>query len=155
MQFDGRARVSSRIDMAPLVDVVFLLLIFFLLTSSFVTPRAIGLDLPGSSTARAVAESPITVSLLADGSVRVGGIAVSAGGLSSAIAARITESSSKEVAVQADEHVDVAQLLSVLDAVREGGGESVALMAESRGAVEPANLASAAKAVSPAERAAP
>jgi biopolymer transport protein ExbD len=130
MQFDGRARVSTRIDMAPLVDVVFLLLIFFLLTSSFVSNRAIELDLPTSTTAAAVPEPPLVVSILADGTVRLGDQPVATAHLASALAVQMSRDSSGEIAIRADESVDVARLLVVLDAVREGGGRELSLMAE-------------------------
>lgn len=130
MQFDGRARVSTRIDMAPLIDVVFLLLIFFLLTSSFVSRQAINVDLPASSTADAAPESPIVVSILADGSLRVDGEGVDEVELTAVIAAHVSDTPSQEIAVQADKAVGVARLLTVLDAVREGGGEAVSLMTE-------------------------
>ena len=132
MQFDGRARVSTRIDMAPLIDVVFLLLIFFLLTSSFVSRQAINVDLPRSSTAEAVPEPPLVVSILADGSLRLDGESIGETGLAAAISEHTAIDPGKDIAVQADKSVGVERLLAVLDAVREGGGEAVSLMTEPR-----------------------
>jgi len=128
MRFEGRARVSTRIDMAPLIDVVFLLLIFFLLTSSFVSRRAMDLNLPGSDTAVAVAEAPVLVRIFADGSIRVGDDRVAEDSLAGIIAMRIARTPDRQVAVEADRDVDVQRLLTVLDAVRSGGGESISLM---------------------------
>jgi len=128
MRFEGRARVSTRIDMAPLIDVVFLLLIFFLLTSSFVSRRAVDLNLPGSDTAVAVAEAPVLVRIFADGSIRVGDDRVAEDSLAGIIAMRIARTPDRQVAVEADRDVDVQRLLTVLDAVRSGGGESISLM---------------------------
>jgi biopolymer transport protein ExbD len=130
MQFDGRARVSSRIDLAPLIDVVFLLLIFFLLTSSFVSHRAIELNLPTSSSAQTAPELPIVVSIHADGSVHLGDQRIAATTLAAAISTRISETSSRDIAVQADSDVGIQPLLTVLDAIRQGGGENVSLIAE-------------------------
>ena len=130
MQFDGRARVSSRIDLAPLIDVVFLLLIFFLLTSSFISHRAIELNLPTTSSAQVAPELPIVVSIHADGSVRLDDRRIAATALASAISTRISETSSRDIAVQADSDVGIQRLLTVLDAIRQGGGKSVSLIAE-------------------------
>lgn len=47
----GRKKVIAAVDMAPLIDVVFLLLIFFLLTSSFVTQTTIPLHIPSAEAA--------------------------------------------------------------------------------------------------------
>lgn len=44
-----RSKVSAEFNMSSLTDIIFLLLIFFMLTSSLVTPNALNLSLPGSS----------------------------------------------------------------------------------------------------------
>lgn len=49
MAFKKRAKVSAEFSMASLTDIIFLLLIFFMLTSSLVAPNALNLKLPGSS----------------------------------------------------------------------------------------------------------
>lgn len=53
MGIKKRAKVSAQFSMSSLTDIIFLLLIFFMLTSSLVAPNALNLKLPGSSTARA------------------------------------------------------------------------------------------------------
>lgn len=55
-------RVSARLDMAPLIDVVFLLLIFFMLTSSFLQP-SIPLALPRAAAADEPPPAPVFVSV--------------------------------------------------------------------------------------------
>jgi biopolymer transport protein ExbD len=55
-------RVSARLDMAPLIDVVFLLLIFFMLTSSFLQP-SIPLALPQAAAADEPPPAPVFVSV--------------------------------------------------------------------------------------------
>lgn len=130
MRFEGRARVSARIDLAPLIDVVFLLLIFFLLTSSFVSRRALELDLPGSTTAVSVPNAPVVVSVLADGGIRIDGDAVAEAALAAAVAERIADDPLQQIAVAADRRVSAQRLITVLDSVRAGGAQSVSLITE-------------------------
>ncbi len=63
MEFEGRSRIHAHLDIAPLIDIVFLLLVFFMLTSTFMVPEAIELELPESSSASARETTPITVVL--------------------------------------------------------------------------------------------
>lgn len=50
MGFKKRSKVSAEFSMSSLTDIIFLLLIFFMLTSSLVAPNALNLKLPGSAT---------------------------------------------------------------------------------------------------------
>lgn len=50
MAVKKRSKVSSEFNMSSLTDIIFLLLIFFMLTSSIVTPNALNLQLPGRKT---------------------------------------------------------------------------------------------------------
>ncbi|MFM9952070.1 MAG: ExbD/TolR family protein, partial [Saprospiraceae bacterium] len=49
MGLKKRSKVSSQFNMSSLTDIIFLLLIFFMLTSTVVAPNALNLKLPGSS----------------------------------------------------------------------------------------------------------
>ncbi len=54
MGIKKRARVSAQFNMSSLTDIIFLLLIFFMLTSSLVAPNALNLKLPGTSRSKVV-----------------------------------------------------------------------------------------------------
>jgi biopolymer transport protein ExbD len=63
-----KRRVGVRIDMTPMVDVAFLLLIFFMVTTVFRTPKALEINLPPKDAKVDVAESKtMTIRILADG----------------------------------------------------------------------------------------
>ena len=63
-----KRRVGVRIDMTPMVDVAFLLLIFFMVTTVFRTPQALEINLPPDKEAKVdVAESKVlTIRILPD-----------------------------------------------------------------------------------------
>jgi biopolymer transport protein ExbD len=63
-----KRRVGVRIDMTPMVDVAFLLLIFFMVTTVFRTPKALEINLPPKQDVKEVAESKtMTIRILGDG----------------------------------------------------------------------------------------
>lgn len=63
MALKKKSKVSAEFNMSSLTDIIFLLLIFFMLTSSVVNPNAINLKLPSSSTSASntVVRKPIIV----------------------------------------------------------------------------------------------
>jgi biopolymer transport protein ExbD len=64
----AKRRVGVRIDMTPMVDVAFLLLIFFMVTTVFRTPKALEINLPPKEAVQDVAESKtFTIRILSDG----------------------------------------------------------------------------------------
>ena len=63
-----KRRVGIRIDMTPMVDVAFLLLIFFMVTTVFRTPKALEINLPPKKNETKVpASKTVTIRILADG----------------------------------------------------------------------------------------
>ena len=65
MGLQSSNKVDPNFNMSSLTDIIFLLLIFFLLTSTFITPNALNLTLP-SSTGKAVAKQTVSVSITRD-----------------------------------------------------------------------------------------
>lgn len=59
MGIKKRSKVSAQFNMSSLTDIIFLLLIFFMLTSTLVAPNALNLKLPGSSNRQSVTASEI------------------------------------------------------------------------------------------------
>jgi biopolymer transport protein ExbD len=70
MGLQKRNKVSAEFNMSSLTDIIFLLLIFFMLTSTLVSPNALNLKLPGSNS-KTVAPSTISVSVIVDGTFYV------------------------------------------------------------------------------------
>ena len=67
-------KVSAEFSMSSLTDIIFLLLIFFMLTSSVVTPNALNLKMPGSSTSSVtVSEKPDDVTITKKGTLLLNG----------------------------------------------------------------------------------
>ena len=82
MGLKKKNKVSAEFSMSSLTDIIFLLLIFFMLTSSVVTPNALNLKMPGnSSSSVTVSEKPDDVTITRKGTLRVNGKTVSKGQL--------------------------------------------------------------------------
>ena len=158
MEFEGRSRVQEQLSIAPLIDVVFLLLLFFMVTSSFHQPEAIELDLPRSTTSAPDEDRPVEVSVDAAGVVHLDGAMVDLEALKAAVVAKIAADPATVFAVRADAGAVVQRMVDVLDAVRGGGGTRIALRSAPGGANPPVAAPSTASSpgfAAPATGAAP
>jgi len=61
MGLKKKSKVSAEFSMSSLTDIIFLLLIFFMLTSSLIIPNALNLKLPGKSNSNSISDSRPTV----------------------------------------------------------------------------------------------
>lgn len=130
MEFEGRARLREQLNLTPLIDCVFLLLLFFMVTSSFRQEEAVTLDLPDSSTATATEAATIEVSLAADGRVFLDGESILVEAVGAAVAGRLARDAGLTVAVRSDAGAEVQPLLSLLDEIRGVGATRVAIVTE-------------------------
>lgn len=127
MDFEGRARIHSHLDIAPLIDIVFLLLVFFMLTSTFLVPEAIELELPESSSASVTDIMPIIVSLDQAGELALNGEGIKLKQLQQTIKPLIKQNAGSAITLKSDARTKVQLLLEVMDEIRAAGGTNIAL----------------------------
>ncbi len=112
MPIKRRSKVLVEFNMSSLTDIVFLLLIFFMLTSSFVAPNAIKLLLPKAS-APTIAKQTVVVSIDAQRRFFVENQPVSPAQLEQAISAHVKGTENESIVVYADKSVPVEDFVHV------------------------------------------
>lgn len=127
MEFEGRSKISKSLDLAPLIDVVFLLLVFFMLTSAFIVQESIDLNLPQAESAQTVEEAPVIVSIQADGTIAVGSEPVNVDKLAGLLKQKIKDINEPRVTLRTDSKVEVQQMVTVMDKIREAGIRNISL----------------------------
>ncbi len=125
---------TSEINISPLIDLVFLLLIFFMVTTSFVRETGIEVDRPTASTAVAADSSNILVAVTDDGEVFFDGQRVDVRTVRSHIGRAIAENPGAEVIVVADKNSRTGIVVQTMDQCRLAGAERVSLAAADSGA---------------------
>ncbi len=138
MEFEGRSRIQEELSMAPLIDVVFLLLLFFILTSTFRKPEAIDLKLPSSKTATRADDRIVEVAIASGGQVFLGDETVALDDLAEAVRQLLGGDPAQPIAFKTDAEVSVQRMLEVVDEIRRGGGRNLAFMTE-RATASPRN----------------
>jgi len=109
--------------MASMSDLVFLLLIFFMLTSTLVAPNAIKLLLP-SSESRTMARQTVTVYINAEKEIFLEENPVDLTALESGLVIALQGQVDGSVVLRADQTVPVQQIVSVIDVVNKINGQS-------------------------------
>lgn len=124
---DSRHRERrASVDLSPLIDIVFLLLIFFSVTTTFLEQSGMDLELPESSTAQATDSAPVLVEVAADGSIRFQGEVVTAETLEERVA-ELSVEDRRRITVRADRALELGAAIAVIDALRRGGVEGITL----------------------------
>lgn len=127
-----KGRALGALSLTPLIDVVFLLLIFFMVTTTFATqPAGIQVDLPRSSSTDVIPEGEdVALVLTADGGVQVDGEAVDLATLRQRLTAAAAADPSTLVVIRADESLTHGRVVAVLDLVRDLGLTHFAIATE-------------------------
>ena len=130
--FEPEDRTISKMETAAFADIIFLLLIFFLLSSSFILPTGIPVNPPKSETAVTAKEQPIVVTITGSGEIYVDEEKVLFPELATALGVRISNSPTKAVVVRGDESVTVKRLVEVMDSARDAGAEKLAIATQQK-----------------------
>ncbi len=118
------AGVKSEIDISPLIDVVFILLIFFIVTTVFVEETGIEVNKPRAATQQDLERNSILIGVTRTGQVFYGGREIGVAGVRSVVA-RLMRQEPMPVIIQADRETPTEATVSVLDEARLAGAENV------------------------------
>jgi biopolymer transport protein ExbD len=129
MRIQRRLKPDSGIDMTPLIDVVYQLVIFFMITSVFKTAPGIALDLPGSTTSSAVSTTALSVTAVSEDEIYVDKTRTTLQGLDATVKEAVQGRDKKELKAyfQGEKASSYQLMVSVLDVLRANGIENVGL----------------------------
>jgi biopolymer transport protein ExbD len=121
---------NNELGILNLIDVLFVLLLFFLITSSFSEETVVKVDRAQASTAETTESAGLRISITASGAVFTEGVAVELAELKRRVERAIARDRTSSAIVIPDRAVPAGRLVEVLDAVREAGIQNVAIAAE-------------------------
>ena len=129
----GRFRESSSddgadggIDMSPMIDCVFILLIFFIVTTTFVEETGIEVDKPQAASSVRLEKTSILIALTANGAVVYGGREIGMSGVQPLVR-RMLQKEDVPVIVQADAAAPSGLLVRVIDEAKLAGAQKVSV----------------------------
>lgn len=116
MPIHARNKINASFSIASMSDLVFLLLIFFMITSTLVAPNVIKLLLPSSSS-KTMAKQTVTVYINENQNFFVEELQVNEDILESQIAQKLEGQTEGTVVLRADKSVPVQHIVTVIDAI--------------------------------------
>jgi biopolymer transport protein ExbD len=125
-----RARISPTLDLTPMVDVVFLLIIFFMVSTTFITlETGLPVDLPQATTAEGQPEGLPTVTIDAQRRIYLAGSEVAEEELEGLLRSVLADAEVETVVLRADQSVPHGLTVRVMDAIKRAGAARVAIAA--------------------------
>lgn len=130
-----RGQIQSNVDMTPMIDIVFQLILFFLVSTTFAILPGIKLNLPTSRTSEGTSVQGITISAGADGSLFFNEKEVLIDELGSELVMFDTGDTKKvdfPVSLEADSEVTNGVIVGLFDVIRESGYSVINLRTKSK-----------------------
>ncbi|MGB0603694.1 MAG: ExbD/TolR family protein [Candidatus Latescibacterota bacterium] len=117
-------------DMTPLIDCVFLLLIFFMVTTVFLQTKGLEVDMPADSQAEEEKKKDINVAIDQYGKIQIGGQDVVREALKDKLKQAVEEANNDNIIIQADGECAQKDVVYVVDSARQVGIEGIAFVQE-------------------------
>ena len=118
---------DAEINMAPLIDMIFILLIFFLVTATFVRESGVEIQRPEAASAEAKDAAGIFIAVTQDGDIFVDKNRVDLRSIRGIVEQFLLENPSGAVMLEADRNSMTGRMVQVLDQCRMAGAENIAV----------------------------
>lgn len=119
-------KTSLNFDIAPLLDIMFMLLLFFLLTSSFLSP-SISLKLPDASNKDVDEHQDIVVSVTDSNQIYINREIIADEDFANRIKSIVAKSEHKRVIFKGDEKIIYKKFVSILDSIKSSGAKEISI----------------------------
>ena len=134
MRFRKKSVIHEKIivalNMTPLIDCVLQLLIFFMLSSSFVLQTGIHVDLPKARAPRLQEEQDIVITITRTNEVFLNDEKMTSEQLPISLLEKVTKSKDKTVLIKPDKRVETGKLVEVMGIAKSVGVESLGIVTE-------------------------
>lgn len=127
MRIRRKDQTVDHIDVSPLIDMVFILLIFFMVTTTFVKDMKLDLDRPSAASASLVNEKVIRVYIDSNREIYIDNQPIKVWAIQSKLRDLLRSSTSKAVLVVTDAEIPVESLIGVIDECKMSGAKDVAV----------------------------
>ncbi len=131
MKFRRRNNVGQEgVDVSPLIDMVFILLIFFMVSTTFIKDMQIDLNRPGASSSKPSSSKSIRIFIDSSEKIYVDGQHIRSWILQSKIREMVATEKSKSILVVTDKKVSADKLVDVVDQCRLAGVKDIGVATE-------------------------
>lgn len=123
-----RKREKPQIILTNLIDVILLLVFFFMITSSFAKDqRQIPVNVPTAQSGATLDENVVSLQVSENGHIFLSGQEITLAELGTRLPEVLRDSPGTSIVVEADQQVDYGKIIGLLDVVRQAGGSNIGL----------------------------
>jgi biopolymer transport protein ExbD len=123
---------QAEIQMTPLIDMVFILLIFFVVTTSFTAETGVGIERPRAGTSESLPRQSVTLAVRADGQIVLDGREVGLFSVRPHLETGRRNQPGLAAVIVADRTVPIERIVQVMDEIRAAGVADIALATEKK-----------------------
>jgi biopolymer transport protein ExbD len=136
MRIRRRKKRGSEFILIPMIDIMLMLLIFFMLTTNFVTQTAHDIDLPDSRTATVLKEKEIKIYVTRNHKIFLNEALVTMDTLPGRLRPILARDPEKVVILKADADTQLGYTVGIIDIVKENGGKRLTITTEKVAPIE-------------------
>ncbi len=130
MRFRERGEQEAKIELTPMIDMVFILLIFFMVSTTFVKDMKLEIERPGASSSSAASTKAVRIYIDRQGETYMDGEPIRIWVIQSRLRDQLKGMTNKDVLVVTDDVVPAGKLVEVVDQARLAGATSVGVATE-------------------------
>jgi biopolymer transport protein ExbD len=127
MRFRKKKELDQAVDISPLIDMVFILLIFFMVSTTFVKDMKVDLERPGATSASRASSKVIKVYIDSQAQAYIDNQPIKVWAIQGKLRDMLRASTEKSVLVVTDDTIAVEKLVEVIDQCRLAGAKDVAV----------------------------
>ncbi|MGL4393747.1 MAG: ExbD/TolR family protein [Brevinema sp.] len=126
-KYKQRNRISADINMTPMIDIVFQLLTFFMITSTFIQTSSLNVDLPQAQTSDAVAQQQYIINVDRSNQISWNEVPIAKEDLPQALQEFHSQNPNTGIVIQGDETISYGLLVEIMDQARIAGIDKLSL----------------------------
>lgn len=127
MEFKRIQPKRHPINLTPIIDIVFLLIVFFMLSSNFALTESIGVVLPSQGSKTIDSKDIVRINIIGGDSVQIDGNDIALASLHKYLAPYLSQNADIPIVLKVFSHVSVQEMVWVMDEVRFAGGKTISM----------------------------
>ena len=126
-KYKKKHTISADISMTPMIDIVFQLLTFFMITSTFIQTSSLNVDLPEAQTSDSIQDQQKTITLYKDNSITWNEQEICSADLPQKLLELAQQNPDATLVIQGDEGISYGNLIEIMDQARGAGLNKLSL----------------------------
>lgn len=128
----NKRQQNDELNITPLIDIIFILLIFFIVTTTFVKEMKLDIERPGASSGEMTDSKSIRITIEKNRNITIDGKPVNSWMVQSYVQNLLAKNRERAILLIADKHVETGFLVEIADSCRLGGGKNIAVDVEKK-----------------------